>query len=126
MKIVNLILAVGIGLSSIAHAEFSGEWDQQQFLEKQQKSNLLVLDVRSKEEFAQGHVPGAINIPHDQLDKQLEQLSEHKNSEIVLYCRSGRRAGAAEAYLSSQGFKKLYHLKGDMIGWNEAGLKVSK
>ena len=54
---------------------------------------LFVLDVRTPEEYAAGHVPGAVNIPHDQLASRLAEVP--KDTEVVLYCRSGRRAEIA-------------------------------
>jgi phage shock protein E len=77
----------------------------------------LILDVRTPEEFAQGHVPGAKNIPHDQIGKRLGELSAYKSQDVVLYCRSGRRAGIAADELSAAGFTKLSHLTGDMQQW---------
>jgi len=87
----------------------------------------LILDVRSPEEYAEGHVPGAINIPHDQLNSRLAEISSHKNKEVVLYCRSGKRAGIAADILQSAGFSKLLHLDGDMSGWQDnSSLPVAK
>ena len=77
----------------------------------------LILDVRSTEEYAEGHIPGAINIPHDQLSSRLAEIGAHKNKEIVLYCRSGRRVGIAADILQAAGFNRLLHLAGDMSGW---------
>ena len=77
----------------------------------------LILDVRSPEEYKEGHIPGAVNIPHDQLVTRLAEIGSHKNKDIVLYCRSGRRVGIAADILRSAGFNKLLHLDGDMGGW---------
>jgi phage shock protein E len=80
-------------------------------------ASLVVLDVRTPEEFAAGHVPGARNIPHDQLDSRLNELLGIKDKEIVLYCRSGRRTALAVDTLKANGFNKLLHLDGDMQKW---------
>ena len=61
-------------------------------------ANALVLDVRSQEEFQEGHVPGAINVPHDELASRLSELSGGTQRPVVVYCERGGRAGmAAEA-----------------------------
>lgn len=87
----------------------------------------LILDVRSPEEYAEGHIPGAINIPHDRLSSRLAEVGSHKDREIVLYCRSGRRVGVAANILQAAGFSKLLHLAGDMSGWLDKGnLPISK
>ena len=83
---------------------------------------VLVLDVRTPEEFAAGHVPGAVNIPYDQVGTRLSEIP--KTEEVVLYCRTGRRAALAAETLSAAGYKKLAHLTGDMQGWTAAGLPV--
>ncbi len=80
----------------------------------------IILDVRTPEEYAEGHVPGAINISHDTIDKKIDeliQLNGGKDARIAVYCRSGHRAGIALKQLKKQGFKELYHLEGDMNGW---------
>ena len=55
-----------------------------------------IIDVRSPEEFAAGHVKGAINIPFDQIEQHQNLLNTLKPSTLVVYCRSGRRAGIFE------------------------------
>ena len=86
----------------------------------------LLIDVRTEGEYASGHVPGAINIPHKELEQHLAELSSVKNSQIVLYCRSGTRAGFAKKVLAKNGFTKLDHLTGDYIAWNKKGLPLVK
>lgn len=81
----------------------------------------LILDVRSPEEYAEGHIPGAINIPHDLLGLRHAEIAAHKGKDIVLYCHSGRRVGIAAGTLETMGFKKLLHLAGDMGGWTSNG-----
>jgi rhodanese-related sulfurtransferase len=90
---------------------------QDELLARQAKHDpqLFVLDVRTPEEYAQGHVPGAVNIPHDQVAARLADIP--KDKDVVLYCRSGHRAGIAAGVLSAQGYTHLLHLDGDMNGW---------
>jgi phage shock protein E len=88
--------------------------------------SLVILDVRTADEFAQGHVPGAINIPHDQLASRVAELKDSKRKDIVLYCRSGRRAGLAAETLQANGFEKLLHLEGDIQKWTEADRPLEK
>ena len=65
------------------------------------------LDVRSAEEFAAGHLPGAINIPHTEVVPGVAVLKLDKNRNIALYCGSGRRAGIAIEALQQQGYSNL-------------------
>lgn len=66
-----------------------------------------VVDVRTPEEFAAGHVPGAINIPYDELPRRAAEIGPPSTT-VVLYCRSGRRSGIAVEALKKAGFKDLY------------------
>ncbi|MGY3870259.1 rhodanese-like domain-containing protein [Aeromonas crassostreae] len=77
----------------------------------------LLLDVRTPAEFAEGHIPGAINISHEQLRTRLAELGDDRRLPIVVYCRSGRRAALAQAELEKAGFGHVYHLSGDYPGW---------
>ncbi len=86
----------------------------------------LILDVRTPEEYAAGHVPGALNIPYDQMEARVGEIRAHQDQEVVLYCRSGRRSALAAKTLSAQGFTNLGLLEGDMPGWERAGLPVEK
>ncbi|WP_206485226.1 rhodanese-like domain-containing protein [Thalassotalea sp. G2M2-11] len=86
----------------------------------------VILDVRSPEEFAQGHIKGALNISHDQIAQQLNQLEQYKDTIVVVHCRSGRRAQVAESVLLANGFSKLHHLTGDYNGWVAADLPLVK
>tara|TARA_B110000467_G_C17952472_1_gene280704 strand:- start:10 stop:441 length:432 start_codon:yes stop_codon:yes gene_type:complete len=86
----------------------------------------LLIDVRTEKEYADGHVPGAINIPHKELEQRLAELSGVKNSQVILYCRSGTRAGIAKKILEKNGFEQLDHLTGDYIAWNKKGLPLVK
>ena len=81
----------------------------------------LILDVRSLKEYKKGHIPGAINMPHDQIDSRLAEIGSHKDKDVVLYCGSGGRVVIAANILRSAGFSKLLHLDGDMNGWRSNG-----
>jgi rhodanese-related sulfurtransferase len=81
----------------------------------------FVLDVRSPEEFAKGHVPGAVNIPHTELASRQALLPPQRDTELVVHCESGRRAGAAEQWLRDEGYTRVRDLEGHMRGWRAAG-----
>jgi len=86
----------------------------------------LILDVRSAAEYAEGHIPGAVNLPHDQMKARAEEIGTHRDQEIVLYCRSGRRSAIAAQTLAAEGFTRLRLLEGDMPGWEGAGHPVER
>ncbi len=95
-------------------------------MEKVQNDEWLLIDVRSPEEFAEGHIPGAINMPHNQIESYVSQLDDYKNQRIIVYCQSGRRAMLTLETLKARSFTDVSHLEGDMMGWNAAGLPVDR
>ena len=72
----------------------------------------LIVDVRTPEEFANGHYPGAINIPHETILEGLNQLGVTADTSVILYCRSGNRSGQAEQVLQEKGFTEARNAGG--------------
>jgi rhodanese-related sulfurtransferase len=81
----------------------------------------LILDVRSSNEYAAGHVPEAINIPHTELAGRLSELGVDKSDEVVVYCLVGKRAALAEQVLAEAGYTGVRHLEGQMRAWQQRG-----
>lgn len=71
----------------------------------------LLLDVRTVEEFKEGHVDGAKNVPVAELEKRLAEVGD-KNRPVVVYCRSGRRSETAKGILLKAGWKRVENLGG--------------
>jgi rhodanese-related sulfurtransferase len=86
----------------------------------------LVLDVREKSEWADGHISRAKHIPLSQLKGKLTELEKFKGKPIVAVCRSGNRSGSACGILKKAGFENLHNLSGGMIAWEQAGLPREK
>ncbi len=82
----------------------------------------LVIDVRGVAEYKSGHVPGAINIPQQKLERQLDKLEDAKG--VVLYCINGRRTRLAEQTLIENDIPNVFHLEGGLMGWRQAGFAV--
>lgn len=74
-----------------------------------------VVDVRTPQEFAAGHVPGAVNIPFDEMAKRAAEIGPPSTS-VVLYCRTGRRSGIATDTLHRMGYQKVYDF-GSLSAW---------
>jgi len=69
------------------------------------KDGAVIVDVRSKSEFASGHVKGSINIPLEQIDSNVEKLKNYNH--IITCCRSGNRSGMAKRTLEAKGLKNI-------------------
>lgn len=124
-----LITLFAITFSTVIQAETSRPTMTQAQLLSLQSAPLspafTLLDVRSSEEYNAGHIQGAVNISHDTLNTQLNLLPQDKNQLVVVYCRSGRRAGVAEQILKENGYTRVTHLAGDMNGWQESELPLA-
>ncbi|MCG9731203.1 rhodanese-like domain-containing protein, partial [Shewanella sp. Isolate13] len=72
------------------------------------EAGALVVDVRTPEEFAQGHLPNAINIPYEQINAAFSNKQIAKDRSVVVYCRSGNRSGIANQMLVREGYTNVY------------------
>lgn len=79
----------------------------------------LVLDVRSQAEYSQGHIPGAIHIPHHELADRWHELPIRQTEDIIVYCEAGVRAARAEKILEAAGFESVHPLDGHMRAWRQ-------
>lgn len=86
----------------------------------------LILDVRTSGEYASGHIPGAVHIPHTQISRRIGEFDGYRDAEIVVYCTSGPRAYSAEAVLKRAGFERVRHLAGDITRWRREGRPISR
>ena len=76
-----------------------------------------ILDVRTAEEFAAGHVPGAINIPFNEVGARAVEIPAAHDTVVVVYCGHGPRAWLAARALRSRGFRRVEFLKGHWARW---------
>ena len=81
----------------------------------------IIIDVRTPEEFATGHIPTAKNIPLSSLQDHIFELSHAKNSEIFLVCAVGGRSQQATTMMRSKGFTKAINVEGGTRGWQAKG-----
>lgn len=97
-----------------------------QFYEKLQTETGQIVDVRTPEEFAQGHLPDAINLDfrNPDFEKNLSQLDP--NTPVFVYCASGNRSSQAMHVMEQKGFKTIYNHKGYFSDWAKKGYPVVK
>ena len=76
----------------------------------------VILDVRAQEEYDQGHIPGAIVIPHEEITEKAEAMLQDKNQLILVYCRSGRRSKIAADALVELGYTNIKEF-GGILDW---------
>ncbi len=76
------------------------------------ENGALLIDVRTKEEFDAGHIDGSINIPYQETRALMDAIGADKQRPVVVYCRSGHRAGKAKASLNSKGYSNIFNATG--------------
>ena len=87
---------------------------------------VALLDVRTPEEFAEGHIPGAINIPVQALAARCTELAARRAEPWIVCCRSGARAAQACRILADAGFGQISLLRGHMLQWVAQGRSISR
>ncbi|HEY82582.1 MAG TPA: rhodanese-like domain-containing protein [Dehalococcoidia bacterium] len=88
--------------------------------------DFVILDVRTPEEYASGHIERAVNLDYysETFKEELDKLD--KDKVYLIYCRSGNRSGKALAIMEELGFREVYNMRGGMIRWEAVGMPVVK
>lgn len=103
--------------TSVSIEEFHNNWQEKDF---------TLLDVRSPEEFTDGHIKGAVLIPFNSGNFEAEIEKLPKDSELVIYCHSGTRARNAIEVMKGKGFENIILLEGSYSAWKEKGYPIEK
>ena len=122
MKRLFLVLTLSFSLNSLS-AEL---WTVNELKDSisETERELVLLDVRTQSEYDSGLIKNAINISHEKILESPELLAEYKDNQIVVFCRSGVRAGKVIQLLESLGFDDIIDIDGDMLAWSKAGYSV--
>lgn len=91
------------------------------FKQKMQEQNIVLLDVRTPEEIAQGKIEGAAELDFRSPNFEAEVSKLDKNKTYLIYCRSGNRSGQTCKMMAEKGFTSLYNLAGGILAWKEQG-----
>lgn len=86
---------------------------------------VVVVDVRTPEEFASGHIEGALNYNVEGADFAGQLAALDPGATYAVYCRSGNRSQVAVSEMSAAGINHIYELESGIVGWQDAGLPVS-
>lgn len=101
--------AIGYGDITVAEAQALIDSD----------AAIVIIDVRTPEEYANGHIEGAILIPVSAIADRLDELSTE--DDLLIYCRTGNRSTQAVNILYAQGYLRLFHMVGGITAWMQAG-----
>lgn len=98
----------------------------QELVQLVNNQNALVVDVRDKGDFDQGHIVDSLNIPFANLDSRSDELNKHKDRPIVIACKMGQHAGSAGTALRKKGFENVSRLRGGITEWRNQNMPVVK
>ena len=87
---------------------------------------MMLIDVREDNEWAQGHLPGAIHMGRGIIERDVETRIPDTNTKLVLYCGGGFRSAMVADNLQKMGYTNVESMDGGWRGWNEAGLPIAK
>lgn len=118
-------VAVSAGATASTAPASGSELGAAEFAAALKRSGTTVLDVRTPQEFAEGHLPGAVNLDVSSPDFASQIATLDPTQPYAVYCRSGNRSGVALAAMAEQGFTAAYHLQGGIGAWQEAGGEVT-
>jgi sulfur-carrier protein adenylyltransferase/sulfurtransferase len=90
------------------------------------KENIILLDVRDKQEFDEGRIPGAINISRGMLEFKVAMVIPDKNARIIVYCGLDLRGPLATKSMNDLGYKNAINMVGGLKAWKEAGYPLAK
>lgn len=93
-------------------------------LKEKQSNGAIIVDVRSSQEYNEGHIKGAINIPEYEINYDVDKILPDKNAEIILYCSVGSRSRAAYKKLKKMEYKNVYTLYGGLSQWGRRFLML--
>lgn len=88
------------------------------------RDDAVIVDVRTEEEFRNGHILNASNIPLGLLESRSQELQKYKSHPLIIVCKSGNRSHQAAGILKKQGFEQIFNLSGGMLSWESANLPV--
>ena len=88
------------------------------------KENAILIDLRKKEDYENGHIMTALNYPHQEFDNQMHELNKFKDRPIILVCDMGRNSANIGDKLKNAEFQETFRLNGGMMTWTQENLPV--
>ena len=128
MRYVFLAIALSLSVAAPAAADPAAQAESISPSELQSRRDAgtapVVIDVRTSDEYASGHIPGAVNIPFDQVAARIREVEAPHG--VALYCMVGPRARRGEAALLTSGYESVFHIEGGLAAWEASGLPVER
>ncbi len=126
MLFAALIVILALLIKSFAGIKGVVEINPAKAIQLINHEDAMVLDVRTEDEFKEGHVLNAKHIPAGLLESRIKEIEKLKSKPIIVNCRTGKQSASACAVLRKQGFTVIYKLVGGVLAWKNANLPLSK
>jgi rhodanese-related sulfurtransferase len=123
LAVILVLLAWNLGLGVFSSSKVL---DPGQATRLINRDNPVVIDVRARGDFEQGHIIDAVHVAMEELSDRLKTLEKYKDRPVLIYCRAGNTSSRAVAMLRKAGFPQVYHLKGGILAWQNAGLPLTR
>ena len=127
-RVLAALAAIAAGVLVLSGCSSGGgaiaDMNAQEFSSKTQEAGVVILDVRTRGEFNQGHIAGAINIDVETDTFENEVSKSDKSKTYAVYCQSGRRSGIATGQMEKLGFAHLSNLQNGISDWIAQGMPV--
>jgi phage shock protein E len=117
-------VAVSAGPTASSAPAGGAELGAAEFAAALKRPGTTIIDVRTPQEFAQGHLPGAVNVDVSSPDFAARIATLDPSAPYAVYCHSGNRSAVAVTAMKDQGFTDAYHLGGGITAWQQAGGEV--
>lgn len=126
MRIFSYLAILVIAATTFACAQQKNNITPEQAKAMLAKPGVVLVDVRTPDEYSAGHLAGAINVNFrdDNFQNNIAKVGKDKN--VVVYCASGRRSAAASEKMTSWGWKNVSNIIGGIEAWSNAGLPITK
>ncbi|QYF95002.1 rhodanese-like domain-containing protein [Massilia sp. PAMC28688] len=124
--LVIIVVASGVGLLLPALSPRGARVSPQDVVIRMNRGKNVVVDIRTAEEFAKGHLRDAKNIPLADFSSRIGELEKSKGKSIVVVCQTGARADKAVRQLQAAGFDDVVALDGGLVAWQAASLPLAK
>ncbi len=123
---VFLVLLILLLIEEARSKGMLGQISPQELIQLMNHESAVVLDIRNREAFQEGHIVGAVSFPQIDLEKDMIKLNKYKERPIIIVCATGQKAGEIATKLKKLNFEKVYALSGGMQSWKSAQMPVVK
>lgn len=121
-----ILLIVYIVFEIGEKAQGSSSVSPEQLTTLMNNENAVVLDIRTKEKYANGHIVGALSIPTPEIEGSIKKLKKHMKKPVVVVCNTGRSAKDVAKTLRENGFENVLVLNGGIAAWQKVELPLKK